>query len=333
MSDTRKSPIFLLKELFSNLPVLFILFTAYHMLVVSIKWFEPAHYEWAWTIVFPLFWVFAFLWVRLYMNDDVENKNGVLYTFVALAAAGVAVVMMLAQPKTLGLDQIIRDHECTTFVWVALLMLHCLVYRGIKGFVTFFMIGLLYGALLESSGIQYNFFFEPHYHLYAPEALQGIFRAPIATITGWTTVFYPAVFVTEKIFDKIKVTNLGIRAVNATLVGLFIDLQVDPVASEIGLWNWNERLAPGFLGVPLLNFVSWFWAVIPFAFMVWFVERKHEQGDWSLKKRLVVLLISVPFCQAFAGACTFLTMMVIEGVSGPSMQILIESMKAQLGAL
>lgn len=326
--QTRSGFLLFCKELFTNLPVVFVLYTAYHLLLSSMTWLDPPRPEWAWTIVFPLFWVFAFTWVRIYLNDDLPNKNSLFYLLISALAAGLVAVFILAEPAGLTMDQIIIEHERATYFWVTLLMLHCLVVYGAGGFAKFFLVGLLYGAFLESSGIQMEFFFEPDYHWYAPEFLRPIFRAPVTTILGWTTVFYPTYFITEKIFDKVGVTNKLIRAVNASLVALSIDLQVDPVASEAGLWRWNEKLQPGFLGVPTLNFVSWFWAVIPFAYMVFYVNGRE---DWTIKKRLIVLLISVPFCNAMAGAATFTTMFLIEGADSPALAILFSGIRAQLG--
>lgn len=325
---TRNGFLVFSKELFVNLPVLFVLYTAFHLMISSITWLSPPRPEWAWTIAFPLFWVFSFVWVRIYINDDLPNKNGIFYVFISMLAAGFVAVFILAEPAGLTMDQIIFQHEHTTYFWVALLMLHCIVIYGVEGFIKFFVIGLLYGALLESSGIQLGFFFEPDYHWYAPEILRPIFRAPVTTILGWTTVFYPTYFITEKIFDKIGVSNKLIRAVNASLVALSIDLQVDPVASEVGLWRWNEKLHPGFLGVPTLNFVSWFWAVIPFAYMVFYVTGRTE---WTMRKRIIVLLISVPVCQTLAGAATFATLFLLEGAGSPALGILFEGIRTQLG--
>jgi carotenoid biosynthesis protein len=316
------------RETFLNLPAVFILYTALHLLHSTLAWLDPPRYGWIWTIIFPFIFVFAFLWVRLYREGGIPNPNGVFYTFWTLVLAAVAAILVTTAPAGLSLDQIIRQHEHTTYFWVVLLMLHCVVTRGMTGFLAFFGVGVLYGGLLESSGIQLGFFFEPNYHLYAPEILRPIFRAPVTTILGWTTVFYPTVFVTEKILGAFNVKNLIVRAFHASLVGLFIDLQVDPVASEVGLWNWNKALEPGFLGVPTLNFVSWFFAVPPFAFAVMTVFGKH---DWSPKKKLGVLLVCVPICQIIAGILTFTTMFLIEGADSPALKLLFAGIKAQLG--
>jgi hypothetical protein len=57
-------------------------------------------------------------------------------------------------------------------------------------------------------------------------------------------------------------------ALVATVVGLLLDLHIDPVATAVGFWRWNDLLPGVVFGVPLVNFVAWGCAIFPFAYLV-----------------------------------------------------------------
>jgi len=309
---------FAAKEVFLQLPVWFIVFTALQITHINMVKTPIPHPQFIWTAVFPLFWVYLFLNSRI-KKGDVSDPEAYKLAILLPALAAIFILAVIWPHAPREYDRLLYEHEVTTAVWVVLLMIHCLATRGWKGLVVFFGVGLLYGALLESSGVTMDFFREHGYHLYAPGFLRKIFSAPAVTIFGWTTVFYPAIFVIDALLPgRSKIY----RAVSASMIGLFIDLQVDPVATASGLWSWNPDLPAGFLGVPILNFVSWFWAVAVFAYAYYFVM---EKSFWSAQKKIGVLVLLIPVCQAAAGLGLFGTMAALEGFSGPSWKILIKS--------
>jgi uncharacterized membrane protein len=59
-----------------------------------------------------------------------------------------------------------------------------------------------------------------------------------------------------------------------------IDLNLDIYASRFNWWVWNSSLKPIWFGVPLTNYLAWFWAV--FWFGVLWVWAYQDPKDTSL---------------------------------------------------
>ena len=113
-------------------------------------------------------------------------------------------------------------------------------------------VGLVYGMCLESSGILLGVFSEDGYHWHVPG-----FRAPLATMLGWVTVFYPCVAMLEVLgrgFPALARWSLPARAALLSGLAVAVDLQVDPYATALGLWSWHPAYAASgcahWFGVP-----------------------------------------------------------------------------------
>ena len=194
-------------------------------------------------------------------------------------------------------------------------LLHAAYFRGGTGLLKFFGATLLYGFLLESGGITRDFFRELDYNVYFP-----FFAAPMVTMIGWSVVFYSTVFV----YEMIERSWQGLRKVNPLVIGLIIslialfnDLQLDPVSTGTALWTWHQLLPEWYLGVPLVNFVSWLIAVFIYGVSYTFIDRRN----WSEWVKIVVMFAVVPILMAVAPLLTFGITDAIEGAMGPSWQI------------
>ncbi len=97
---------------------------------------------------------------------------------------------------------------------------------------------------------------------------------PVAVAVGWAAVILGAAGAAWR---------LGLRgsftlAASAALVGVALDLLIEPVAVRAGLWRWTP---PGpWLGVPIGNFVGW--AVIVGVY-VYGAERAPEAGNAAVQ--------------------------------------------------
>jgi hypothetical protein len=87
-------------------------------------------------------------------------------------------------------------------------------------------------------------------HEYGPVWRAAPGGVPLAVAATWAAVIVAAMSVGA----RIRQTPLG-RAAAAALVGISLDLLMEPVAVRAGLWSWTP---PGpWLLVPIGNFVGW----------------------------------------------------------------------------
>jgi decaprenylphospho-beta-D-ribofuranose 2-oxidase len=142
---------------------------------------------------------------------------------------------------------------------------------------------------------------------------------PVAIGLGWGMVFYAATWTAQ----RLRFQSLAVSSLVAGVLGVNLDLSLDPAANAHGLWRWNDL--PGYDahrtlgGVPFDNFVAWVVLVAAYGFFVraafrW-VNRKEFRAELEdgpppggaslrpLKKRSSVVLdyIVPPISVAIAG--------------------------------
>ena len=330
---------FPVREVIAHLPAWFFIYNAWYLAAMAMEDLPGGpRPRLTLTAGLTLLPPLAFYAARTFRRDDLRRKWTFYATLCTLCLGGVAVAILTSRWSLKSHGEIVWAHEIHTWPWVAALMAHCALTRGRRELVRFFGIGLLYAILLESGGITNGFFSEEGYALYLPrfleEALDMRF-APVTTILGWTTVFYPTIYLVEELFRRGGAALTGVRSavamgVTASVFGVMIDLQVDPLATEVGLWYWNDLLAEGphLLGVPVLNFVSWFFAVAPFAAAYFFITARP---GWTDRRRDLVLLAAVPVSLGISSVFVFSTMGLIEGLDGPTWRILMQGIRAMAG--
>ena len=262
-----------LREFWERLPVWCnVCMTLLHV-SSALTFATPPRYSALGTAAFPLFWVVLYYRVG---RKPVERPGATQVVALSATAAAIALLSWAASrlawnpadPSSLRLP-----FELIAIAWAVVLFLHCLRDRGWRVVAVFFLGAGLYALMLENIGIALGYFRESGYHLYVPFT-----AVPLAVVAGWCTVFYPCAYIGEALamrfpaamrFGGLPVA-LGIAA-----IALSTDLHFDPVATVLGLWNWDERLPSFFLGVPLVNFTSWFAAVFGFAAVYVYVERRR----------------------------------------------------------
>lgn len=317
------------RSLWRDLPLWFLAYQGWTTFHLELKNLTPARPEFAWTVVFPLFWVVAFRW----RCRGIPNARR-LVRVTALVAAPL-ILLALAPSRPMTNAEIRPWFEASTLAWVGLLALHCATRRPVGDLVFFYAIGVPIGLILENGGILLGFFREPGYRLYLPPLL-----GPVATGLGWTTVFYTSMFLADHFTDagaaprptvriwerhtlRRRLARLADRLVRwppftATAVALSIDLQLDPAATAAGWWVWNPSLQPGFLGVPLVNYTAWLSATAPLFCLVWWL-RRHPWPAWRVNLTLLVLLL--PMFIVELTVVILLTIIAEGGWKTPSMRL------------
>ncbi len=317
------------REFFHHLPAWFYFYNAFVVLYASLAWMNPSAYTLAWPVVFPLFIGYLYYAIRIQQDKRIENKRfwfallAILVTVTALGIYGRAKPQMLGPTWESHINTVKIAYEISNVAWVVLIIAHCGWRLGRAGLAKFFGAAFLYGMLLESGGIDMGFFSEEGYHLYVP-----VLAAPVATMFGWATVFYPALTIFDKFAERFKWLGTGpiaVRAAIVSLIAICFDIHLDPVAIRLGLWTWNEAFQAGttifFLGDPIINFFSWFFAVFTFAAAYEYVK---DRRSWSERRKVATLFLGIPAIQASAAIGLFGTMALIEGLDGPTITILVE---------
>lgn len=271
------------------------------------------------TVLFPLFWAVMYYAI----GRRATRPDRALLAWLCLAAPAVAFVWWLparliwtpADPSSVRLA-----FEVLAILWVLILIVHCRRERGWPGVSVFFIVGAIYGFLLENSGISLGYFTESGYHLYVPFS-----RTPLSSVAGWCTIFYPSVFIAESLLDRLPAIRRRVvwYAALVALIAVSSDLHFDHVATALGMWTWNPLLPAFFLGVPLVNYTSWVTSVFAFACVYYFIARR----GWSPRVRPGVAFLAVPVMLAIAAIGNLVLIGVLEGFSGPSWQIVLQAVR------
>lgn len=292
----------------SSVPILCSLFMAFLLLFWSHA-ASPEVSRTAWLTVYaPLFWICLFF----------KNRWIILSILVA-----PIVLFLLDHVMLLSRHDFWNIRHSSEFVscsWTIILAIHALWLSAgnkttrVLAFVRYFGIAFIYGLSLESSGIGMGFFSEPGYTFYFP-----YLDTPLVAVSGWLTVFYPVMFLVHGLCERWPrlaqfPTLCGILC---GLAALSIDIHLDPIATNLGLWIWNPKLQTFFHGVPLLNFSSWFFAVATFSIACFWIDRTIQR-PWL---REGALLIAVPVVQSAAGILNFGSVFVLEGPESPALGI------------
>ncbi|HME52614.1 MAG TPA: carotenoid biosynthesis protein [Candidatus Lokiarchaeia archaeon] len=210
--------------------------------------------------------------------------------------------MMLSMPVNDAMFQGLF-YEISALIASVVGLIHCYSKRGKWDTIKIYVIGLVYGMILENGGPAQipalgltGYFWESHYNMYLFEFFGygvRLSQVPLATQLGWPMMFYLAVTFWEQIckaFPGIK-RHVIISGLIISSSGLMFDLPFDILASRFHWWVWNADLLPVWFGVPLINYLAWFWAVVMFG---WFWVYFHNKQGWNDKKITKMLLLSVP---------------------------------------
>lgn len=305
-------------ELWRHLPAWMFFVYAVLLLNTELTNFHPARGDLAHTIVFPLGVFVLFQVVRA--NAGLASRQ-LLVTSLALAFGLPLVVLAVHQPSPLDVSQLLRVYEWSNFLWAGLLIAHAWAHQR-SHVALFFGVGLLYGACLENGGILLGFFHETN----LTDTMVKPFVAPVATMVGWSVVLLMATFVTWELRKRLGWLRRS-AALSALAVGAFatmLDLQIDPIATAAGCWVWHESLPGWFHGVPLVNFIAWMCALVPFAYVLFRVQERRGLADgvaWDAGA-LKELLAWTPAALVLAALCFIGVTLVVEGANGPSWTLL-----------
>ncbi len=116
-----------------------------------------------------------------------------------------------------------------------------------RGQWTFFIIAFSIGFLAELIGVNTGYIFGEY--IYGNVLGWKLFGTPLLIGVNWILVAYGAC----AIIDVFEIKNIPVvlKAFLASLLMLFLDWWIEPVAIKTGMWNWVGG------DIPLENYIGW----------------------------------------------------------------------------
>ncbi len=178
-------------------------------------------------------------------------------------------------------------YEFSALLQFVILLIHGRTWLKSWDWAWIFGVTLCFGLILENGGITLGVFSEPGYLLYLP-----LLPAPLATALGWANVLYCAFFICERVLPEMTPFRRGLVC---ALVGLALDIPFDPVATRLEWWVWAPSLEAKVWGVPVINFIAWFWALFPYCSVYYLVRgiKGYSEG-----RKIGLLLAGFPLILA-----------------------------------
>jgi uncharacterized membrane protein len=130
---------------------------------------------------------------------------------------------------------------------------------GRKKATFFFTFALVYGFILEEITVTQSGYYE-----YNPNSWIMLGSTQMAVPFCWTAVIYSCIRVIEGRKELAGLAHLE-KGLLAGVLAVSIDVGIDAVFANYGLWRWEEWQ---WLGVPLANYTAWFMAVGGFT-VIW----------------------------------------------------------------
>jgi uncharacterized membrane protein len=169
-------------------------------------------------------------------------------------------------------------------VTVLFALIHGAVRYGWTGIVTFIVISLVVSNILENTSILTGFPFG-HYHytdLLGPKLfLVPLLIGPAYVATGYLAWVLANVLVGDVRRGASALTTFAVPFVGAFLMAMW-DLSFDPSFSTVQhFWIWEQ--GGGYFGVPLTNYLGWFFTVYVFLQLFAVVIRVRQLGRETMK--------------------------------------------------
>lgn len=176
--------------------------------------------------------------------------------------------------------------------------------RTRRGYAAILLAGTLYGILVEYVGLTTRGY---HYGPFWVILFPASYPIPLCIPVAWGVILYT----TLQTSAYLGHTSLVLRAAISTLLALSLDFVMDPIASGPGglqMWTWTPPAcqpnpltlhcsSPGvdeIFGVPLGNFVGWYFNILSYAFFVligWHFRPPNSQQGWV---NLLIALVAAP---------------------------------------
>jgi uncharacterized membrane protein len=169
-------------------------------------------------------------------------------------------------------------------VSVIFALLHGAMRYRWTGMVTFVVICLVVGNILENTSILTGFPFG-HYH-YTDALGPKLFLVPLLIGPAYFATGYLAWALSTVLIGDVRrgsntFTTFAVPFIASFLMVMW-DLCFDPTASTVNhVWIWEQ--GGGYFGVPLTNYLGWFFTVYVFLQLFAFFLRSRQAGHEQLR--------------------------------------------------
>lgn len=311
------------RVLWSDFPLVSFVACSLVICITATASLDPARPDFSFTFLFPLVVPVLVYSLRWRSSSQVERRVAVSVLCVAALFLSVNLTFVWRYPLSNAAIRTI--FEAGGIAQALILGLHAFS-RGRGVLAMFFAATLLYGVVLENGGILLGYFSEPGFRLYV-----GPLPAPVTTMLGWVSAFYMVTWAAWAIGDEVPAIGRrpALLALTATAAALLLDLHIDPFATASEFWIWNGILPRNVMGVPLLNFVAWTAAILPFSYLIFRRQHQFALTPVSLcTRRHISWVVAMTPVVLMAASLLFLAiMLVVEGsVHGPAFVILREAL-------
>jgi putative membrane protein len=211
-----------------------------------------------------------------------ERNKGLITTILWVLAAAYAVALVANIAFGLGIPIAV-----VLLISVAFALIHGAVRYGWSGIVAFVVICLVVSNILENTSILTGFPFG-HYH-YTDALGPKLFLVPLLIGPAYFANGYFAWVIGNVLVGAVRRRSSAFVTVAVPFIAAFVmvmwDLTLDPRASTIEhQWIWEQ--GGGYFGVPLTNYLGWFFTVYLFLllFALFIRFRPGSETEWTFPR-------------------------------------------------
>jgi len=213
-----------------------------------------------------------------------QTRNGMRNTNLSRTTLWVLVALYAAVIFANTLSLVSIPIPVVLLITVLFALIHGAVRYGWSGIVTFIVISLVVSNILENTSILTGFPFG-HYHytdLLGPKLfLVPLLIGPAYVATGYLAWVLANVLVGDVRRGASAFTTFAVPFVGAFLMAMW-DLSFDPGFSTVRhFWIWEQ--GGGYFGVPLTNYLGWFFTVYVFLQLFALVIRFRRSGQETMR--------------------------------------------------
>jgi len=166
-----------------------------------------------------------------------------------------------------------------------ILIIHSLIYRGLKETLIFFGYGFIFGLIRE---IIYRSFFKNYSVAEVPLQILG---APLAVIFGWLFTFYLGYSLCEKFIDPENEAEYMRLMVLCAIFSSYICFSIETTAMHMGWWEVFFEMS-NFAASDLL--AGWFYsALLFFSIYIILIGKVKNKKNLLLPILIIILLATV----------------------------------------
>src|ERR1700682_2717165 len=213
-----------------------------------------------------------------------QTRNGMRNTNLSRTTLWVLVALYAAVIFANTLSLVSIPIPVVLLITVLFALIHGAVRYGWGGILTFIVISLVVSNILENLSILTGFPFGHYYYtdLLGPKLfLVPLLIGPAYVATGYLAWVLANVLVGDVRRGASAFTTFAVPFVGAFLMAMW-DLSFDPGFSTVRhFWIWEQ--GGGYFGVPLTNYLGWFFTVYVFLQLFALVIRFRRSGQETMR--------------------------------------------------